>query len=103
MGYLCLQSLITEYNEVSPNRFYDAKAKKSFKYDFLTEETTDFQNWEPDALSEPWRAPLEEIWSNYCADHYYNGVSCVFASSNSGQVVISACIEGHQFQPNNYW
>ncbi|KAI7693126.1 F-actin-capping protein subunit alpha [Sarcoptes scabiei] len=96
-------TLITEFNELGSNRFYNPKTKKSFKYDFLTEETSEIQSWEPDAANEPWRSALEEIWSVYCADHYYNGISSVFATNQHDHFVLSACIEAHQFQPNNYW
>ncbi|KAH9405028.1 F-actin-capping protein [Tyrophagus putrescentiae] len=96
-------SLITEFNELSPNRFYDPKSRKSFKYDYLSEECSEYQPWEPDQVSEPWRAALEEVWSNYCADHYFNGISAVFSATSGGQIILSACSEGHQFQPQNFW
>lgn len=98
-----MQSLITEFNELSPNRFYDPKSRKSFKYDYLSEECSEYQAWEPDQASESWRAALEEVWSSYCADHYYNGISAVFSATSGGQIILSACSEGHQFQPQNYW
>ncbi|KAJ6221683.1 hypothetical protein RDWZM_000228 [Blomia tropicalis] len=96
--------LITEFNEVNANRFIDPKSKKSFKYDYLTEEASDYQSWEPDQSNESWRSALEEVWSSYCADHYYEGISAVFATTGSGgQIILNACIEGHKFQPQNYW
>lgn len=85
------------------NRFYDPKSKKAFKYDYITEETSDYSTWEPDATSESWRVALEETWSNYCSDHYYNGISSVFSSNKNDQITLNACLEAHQHQPNNYW
>lgn len=101
-------ALITEFNDLGSNRFYDPKTKKSFKYDFLTEETSDHCNWEPDQTCESWRLALDDVWSNYCSDHYYKGISSVFATTttttnNNDQITLSACIEAHQFQPNNFW
>ncbi|XP_027195858.2 F-actin-capping protein subunit alpha [Dermatophagoides pteronyssinus] len=99
-------ALITEFNDLGSNRFYDPKTRKSFKYDFLTEETSDHGHWEPDSTSESWRSTLDDIWSNYCIDHYYKGISSVFATTNNNnndQITLSACIEAHQFQPNNFW
>lgn len=98
-------ALITEFNELGSNRYYDPKSRKSFKYDCLTEETSDITSWEPDPISEPWRSALEEVWSHYCSDHYYHGNCAVYANSTSPdeKITLSACIESHQFQPNNYW
>ncbi|OTF75996.1 F-actin-capping protein subunit alpha-like protein [Euroglyphus maynei] len=96
-------TLITEFNDLGSNRFYDPKTRKSFTYDYLTEETSDHGPWEPDATCESWRTVLDEIWANYCADHYYKGISSVFATNNNDHITLSACIEAHQFQPNNFW
>lgn len=97
------KTLITEFNELGSNRYYDPRSRQSFKYDHLREETSDLQQWTPDPTSEPWRSALEEVWSKYCADHYHNGVSAVFGTSQNGTITLTACIEDHQFQPKNYW
>ena len=95
--------MITEYNELGSNRYYDPRSGQSFKYDHLKEEASECQSWTPDPTSEPWRSALEEVWTKYCADHYHNGISAVFGFSQSGQISLTACIEDHQFQPKNYW
>lgn len=97
------QTLVTDYNELPSKRFYDPKNRKSFKFDPLSEEASDFQNWESDPVSEPWRAALEEAWAGYCGNHYHNGISAVFSTEKDGQITLTACIEGHQYQPQNYW
>ena len=97
------QVLVTEYNDLGSNRFYDPKSRQSFKYDHLKEEASEYQSWTPDLVSEPWRAALEEVWTKYCSEHYHNGVCGVFGSSQNGQINLTACIEDHQFQPKNYW
>ena len=95
--------MITEFNGLGSDRFLDPKSRKSFKYDYLTGESSEVLAHEPDATSEPWRTALEEIWSNYTADHFYDGISAVFSSQNGSDIILSACLEGHQFQPQNYW
>ena len=97
------QTLVTEFNELEGGRYYDPRSKQSFKYDYVRDEASDVQPWTPDPEAEPWRAALEETWTTYAREHYTNGVSAVFGSSDGGLISLSACIEGHQFQPNNFW
>ncbi|XP_046682566.1 F-actin-capping protein subunit alpha [Homalodisca vitripennis] len=95
--------LITEYNDLGSCRFFDSRSKQSFKYDHLRKEATDYESWEPEPGTEPWRLPLEEELDAYTLSHYKNGVSSVFARRQGSAVVLTACIEDHQFQPKNYW
>ncbi|KAJ8888984.1 hypothetical protein PR048_008478 [Dryococelus australis] len=57
----------------------------------------------PDPAAEPWRSGLETELTEYTLNHFKNGVCSVFGKSEAGTVVLMACIEDHQFQPNNYW
>ncbi|KAL0281453.1 UNVERIFIED_CONTAM: hypothetical protein PYX00_002437 [Menopon gallinae] len=97
------QSLITEHNDLTGFRFYDPRSKQSFKYDHLRKEASDFQSCEPDPTSEPWRSALEEKFLAYTNSHYKHGVCCVFGKSQGNEITLVACIEDHQFQPNNFW
>lgn len=97
------QTLVTEYNELEGGRYYDPRSKQSFKYDYIRDEASDLRAWTPDASAEGWRSALEEVWTTYAREHYTNGVSAVFGSSENGLITLTACIEGHQFQPNNFW
>jgi len=95
--------LITEYNDLGGCRFFDSRTKQSFKYDHLRKEASDYDSWEPEPGTEPWRAPLEEELDTYTLNHYKNGASSVFAKRQGAGVILTACIEDHQFQPKNYW
>lgn len=98
-GHACL---ITDYNELPGGRFYDPRTQRSFKYDPIREEASDYQAHSPDPLSESWRVALEEAWTAYCKEHYFNGSCSVFGSSSDSEITLTACIEGHQFQSRNY-
>jgi capping protein (actin filament) muscle Z-line, alpha len=71
----------------------------------LRKEATDFQNYEPDAVAEPWRSALDVEAIQYTANHYRQGVCSVFGRNDpaTNQITLSLCIEDHQFQPQNYW
>jgi len=97
------QVLITEFNDLGNGRFYDPKSQLSFKYDHVRKEASQFQQHPPPNNEiENWRSALDETWTIYCKEHYKNGISSVFANVDDGLLTLSACIEDHQFQPNNY-
>jgi len=106
-----IDSLITQIKLIlnvfvlGGGRFFDPRTKQSFKYDHLRKEATDFQNYEPDSVAEPWRSALDVEAIQYTANHYRHGVCSVFGRNDqsTGQVTLSLCIEDHQFQPQNYW
>lgn len=96
-------TLVTEFNDLGDGRFFDPRTKQSFRYDCIREEASSLTPWTEDSTSEPWRVALDRIWTVYAKEHYTNGVSAVFGSSSNGLVTLTACIEGHQFQPKNFW
>ncbi|XP_034942798.1 F-actin-capping protein subunit alpha [Chelonus insularis] len=96
-------ALITEYNDLGNQRFYDTRSKQSFKYDHLRKEAVDYEPYEPDATAEPWRSVLQDEMTNYTKSHYRHGVCAVFGTSKAGNITLAACIEDHQFQPKNFW
>ncbi|RZC40242.1 F-actin cap A domain containing protein [Asbolus verrucosus] len=95
--------LITEYNDLGNNRFFDPRSRQSFKYDHLRKEASDYQPFAPDAQAEPWRAALDLEFAQYAKNHYKDGVSSVVGRGQPGGVALTACIEDHQFQPKNFW
>jgi len=96
--------LITEYNDLDNNRFYDPRSKQSFKFDHLRKDASDYQTYTPDANAEPWRAALDVEFMQYTKNHYNHGNSSVFGrTTNDNTIKLIACIEDHQFQPKNFW
>lgn len=67
--------LITEYNDLGGNRFFDPRSRQSFKYDHLRKEASDYQSYTPDSHAEPWRAALDAEFAAYTKNHYKDGVS----------------------------
>jgi len=95
--------VISEHNDLGGGRFYDPRSKQSFKYDHLKKEATEFQSYDLDKKSEPWRSTLETEFGNYVAQHYPHGAVSVFSKSSGNVITMVACIEDHQFQPKNFW
>lgn len=95
--------ILCNFNDIGNGRFSDPRTKKSFIYDPVTGAVSDPQPWSPETEAEPWRAALEQVWTEYSTEHYHEGAGSVFSSFKDDTVTLNACLEGHQFQPKKFW
>jgi len=96
--------LVTHFNALPENRYYDPREGVSFRFDHYKREAVDAQPMDannPDTAA--LRSALDECWSAYCLAHYKHGVSAVFDQSDDEKQEFILCIEDHQFQSHNYW
>lgn len=95
--------VLSNFNSLGENRFFDPRTKQSFSYDHLTGSISDLAPWQPEQEAESWRSALEEQWIEYSREHYHEGAGSVFSTFKDEIVTLNACLEGHQFQPKKYW
>ncbi|XP_049678248.1 F-actin-capping protein subunit alpha-3 [Accipiter gentilis] len=96
--------LLTRYNDLGGNRFFDPQDKFSFEFDHLR-----------GVISKPqlhgvmldegelWREALHKGLKAYVSCHFPAGNCCVFKKSLGKRQLFGACIEAHQYQPSNHW
>ncbi|KAI0230477.1 F-actin-capping protein subunit alpha-2 [Lamellibrachia satsuma] len=97
------QVLITEHGDVGAGRFLEPRTKRTFRYDHLRKEASNFQSTEIDTIVEPWRSALESSMTEYVHNHYKHGAVTVYGKSAEGNITLTTCIESHQFSPKNFW
>ncbi|XP_059800893.1 F-actin-capping protein subunit alpha-2-like [Hypanus sabinus] len=95
--------LITEHGDLGNEYFLDPKQKISFKFDHLSRTVSDIQPCTAENPTENWRTVIESALTSYVNKHYPAGNVIVYGTIYRDQKIITACIESHNFQRNEFW
>uniref|UniRef100_A0A8C6J2I9 F-actin-capping protein subunit alpha n=1 Tax=Melopsittacus undulatus TaxID=13146 RepID=A0A8C6J2I9_MELUD len=96
--------LLTHYNDLGGNRFFDPQGKFSFELDYLRQVTRKPQlHGVLLDKGELWRETLHKGLKAYISCHFPIANCCVFKKSLGKRQMLVACIEAHQYQPSHHW
>ncbi|XP_066489887.1 F-actin-capping protein subunit alpha-3 [Tiliqua scincoides] len=98
-------ALVTRYNYIGGNRFFDPQIKLSFRFDHLSGKADKFllhhDTFRDD--TELWRATLNVALESYVESHFQSGGCRVFKKNLTNSPFFVVCIEGHQSPPSESW
>ncbi|XP_057297220.1 F-actin-capping protein subunit alpha-1-like [Hydractinia symbiolongicarpus] len=95
--------LITKHGLVESTTFFDPRSKQQFSYDHLRKEASNVEPRDADETAESWRSAVDDALRKYVKAHYADGALTVYGKSSGNDITITACIEDHKFQPQNFW
>ncbi|XP_054844577.1 F-actin-capping protein subunit alpha-3 [Eublepharis macularius] len=92
-------SLVTRYNDLRGNRFFDPQSTFSFRFDHLSGRIDKYllQGTIADD-AELWRSTLNVALKSYVKNHFPSGTCCVFRKTLKTSPFFVVCIESHQYQ-----
>nr|XP_013802596.1 PREDICTED: F-actin-capping protein subunit alpha-3 [Apteryx mantelli mantelli] len=96
--------LVTRYNDLGGNCFFDPQDKLSFAFDHLSRVAGKYRLH--DVLldeGELWKGALHKDLEAYVSRHFPAGNCCVFQKNARKTQIFMACIEAHHYQPSGCW
>ncbi|XP_019400026.1 PREDICTED: F-actin-capping protein subunit alpha-3 [Crocodylus porosus] len=96
--------LVTRYNDLGGNRFFDPQNKFSFKFDHLSETASKFQlHGVLLDETELWRRALNSALKAYVSSYFPSGDCSVFRKTLKNRQIFVVCIVGHKYKALGFW
>ncbi|XP_044308098.1 F-actin-capping protein subunit alpha-3 [Varanus komodoensis] len=100
-------TLVSRFNDLGGNRFFDPQIKLSFRFDHLTarvDKVLLYKCIRKDNV-ELWRETLNVTLESYMKRHFYSGGCRVYRKTLRSSPFLVVCIESHQYEKfwNGLW
>ncbi|KAJ9065856.1 F-actin-capping protein subunit alpha [Entomophthora muscae] len=91
--------LITSFNQLETDVFYDPRSKNKFKYNCISQKIEEMEAFEADEENEPLRLSIQAALDAHTAKHYPEGVCSVFATETGFAMIVI----GSKLNKKNFW
>ncbi|PWY70911.1 F-actin-capping protein subunit alpha [Aspergillus heteromorphus CBS 117.55] len=95
------QVLISEYNKLEGNRYFDVESQTSFEVDHVTQEASAAQSYVLESQNGDLIKSLLKSLSIHAAEHYRSSSYGVYPTEDDTAVAI--VLVANRYSPNNFW
>ncbi|OOF98875.1 hypothetical protein ASPCADRAFT_204587 [Aspergillus carbonarius ITEM 5010] len=93
--------LISEYNKLEGNRYFDVESQTSFEVDHITQEASAAQSYVLESQNADFIKSLLKSLSAHAAEHYRSCSYGVYPIEDDSAVAI--VLVANRYSPNNFW
>ncbi|CAI6332210.1 unnamed protein product [Periconia digitata] len=95
------EALISPYNSLEDNRYYDVESSSSFTYDHTTGKASDVRSYVLESTHEDTIKSLVKSLGTHASEHYPKSSTGVFPIEDDSQIAILTV--ANKYSPSNYW
>ncbi|KAL9589187.1 MAG: hypothetical protein Q9203_002015 [Teloschistes exilis] len=93
--------LISTYNSLEDERYYDTESQRSFIFDHQTQKASDVQPYTLDSEHSDLITALLKSLTTHSTEHYPSATTAVCPASPSGHVAL--LLVSNKYSPQNFW
>ncbi|KAL5343581.1 F-actin-capping protein subunit alpha [Aspergillus crustosus] len=93
--------IVSEFNKIEGNRYFDVESQTSFEVDHVTQEASAAQSYVLESQNGDLIKSLLKALSTHAAEHYPSSSYGVYPMENDSAVAI--LLVANRYSPNNFW
>ncbi|KAL2012455.1 hypothetical protein VTN00DRAFT_5173 [Thermoascus crustaceus] len=93
--------IVSEFNKLEDNRYYDVESQTSFEFDHVTQKASAAQSYTLESQHSDLIKSLLRSLSAHAAEHYPSSSYGVYPIENDSALVI--LLVANRYSPNNFW
>ncbi|BDD56212.1 F-actin-capping protein subunit alpha, variant2 [Monascus purpureus] len=96
-----VQVIVSEYNKVDEERYYDSESHTSFVFDHVTQRASSVQSYPLDSQNADLIKSLLKALGAHVREHYPSSSYGVYSIENDSAVAL--VVVANKYSPNNFW
>ncbi|RKF75038.1 F-actin-capping protein subunit alpha [Golovinomyces cichoracearum] len=98
---IVLQVIISSYNSLGDNRYYDVESSSIFTFDHTTQIASNVQSYPIESIHLELLKSISKIIKPYIQEHYPNASFGVYPVKDDSEIAI--LIVANKYSPKNFW